>query len=178
MINEAYLDSIYSTTKDMYKDRGYEWLPNTNLVHPTDKILLAFKKIDDPSKYGVLTYINTVGDIREPDLVSLIVNENITVTIINYCNLTVVLNNIQKFSKNVEFFEPKDLYYNVIKHYLQPQISIVSADEKFKKEIKPFLTYLQPKDPICRYFKLEAGNIVKFTQDGRISFRVVLNSKE
>ncbi|XP_061971723.1 DNA-directed RNA polymerase V subunit 5C [Populus nigra] len=80
---------------------------------------------------------------------------------------------LEKFPFKVEVFQITDLLVNITKHVLQPQMDILTAEQKqqvmnkYKLEDKQLPRMLE-SDAIVQYYGLQKGQMVKITYSGEI----------
>jgi DNA-directed RNA polymerase subunit H (RpoH/RPB5) len=67
--------------------------------------------------------------------------------------------------------------FNITKHYTQPQIKMLTMDERKQiiQEIKVSqLPIIVKSDPVAKYFNAKPGSIFKFTRTSGIYYRIVV----
>ena len=75
-----------------------------------------------------------------------------------------------------ELFTLNDLQFNITKHYLVPEHTMLSNEEaeQFKKSLGIDIPILQKTDKVCQFYNFPRGAIIKITRrDGGVGYRIV-----
>lgn len=168
------MEKITETLFCMLRDRNYEikcdHFENTITVVNDNLILI---KIEEP-KVG----INSIKFIS-----SSLDDYNVSHAIVLYSNAITAFakNGLSTFTnenKTVEFFLYQELMYNVTKHSLVPQHTLLSDDQK-KKILKTYkvtdkqVPCVLHTDPVSRYFNAKPGQMFKIIRDSDVSYKSI-----
>ena len=176
-------EKALETVKEMYNLRGWK------IIQEEQRTILAqIPNDDNDCIYAIAKFIETTQDIKIPPL-SLIIDFTATeykcVTIICNGSITTNVKKIeQTTSGKVEIFHNNDLQMNITTYHLQPKFYKLPLEEakdfknKYMKKINtkivknfPFMTR---SDPIARFFRYHAGDIIRVTtHDDDVSYRIV-----
>lgn len=74
----------------------------------------------------------------------------------------------------IELFSLDELQYNITKHSLVPRHTALTAQESSEIKEKKKLPYIYSSDPICRYYDIRKGSVVKIDDGILIWFRLVV----
>jgi DNA-directed RNA polymerase subunit H (RpoH/RPB5) len=175
------------TVKEMYNLRG--WI----IIKEEPRTILA----RDDKIYAIAKFIETTQDIKIPPI-SLMIDSSTNdfytddnsikygcITIICNCSITTNVKKLEQTTGGiVEIFHNNNLQINITTYHLQPKFYKLSQEDaidfknKYMKKrntkfIKNFSTMLR-SDPIARFFRYHAGDIIRITtQNDDVSYRVV-----
>lgn len=88
-----------------------------------------------------------------------------------------VINKLNNINKEVEIFTYNNFYINLIDHFLVPKHQILEKkyETLIKEKFKNKLPIIKKKDPICRYYNCQVGQVIKIFRKNEIYYRLVSN---
>ena len=81
----------------------------------------------------------------------------------------------QSTDYNFEIFAVEDLQFNITKHRLQPDFSLLDkkAAEEIRKKYKSNIPVLRQTDPISKFYAYKKGDVVCINRKNCVSYRIV-----
>jgi DNA-directed RNA polymerase I, II, and III subunit RPABC1 len=162
------MNLIWKTLNEMLNDRGFI-IKDDSHAYCNDEII--YIKIMDQKKIGKKEIINLLEQMNEEQQTHLILVIPQKLTPLAIQELKLVKD------KYVEVFLYNELMFNITKHYTQPQIKMLTMDERKQiiQEIKVSqLPIIVKSDPVAKYFNAKPGSIFKFTRTSGIYYRIVV----
>lgn len=167
-------ENVKNSIFEMFEQRGY-----TNMKQVGEQLvankrdsnkICAFLKIID--KLNVAEIHNHISILQKDEINhGLIVYEGIPTPAVKN-----VISTICDLKINIELFQAEDLQYNVTKHILVPEHTVLNKEQtkEFKSKFGTDIPILLKSDPISRFYNFSKGDIVKITRkNGFISYRIV-----
>lgn len=94
--------------------------------------------------------------------------------IILVCKEKISLNNLKSLNElnlNLQFFDIKELQFNISRHVLVPKHQVIKDEETIKNLVNTYsvkskhqFPHILKSDPMSRYLGLKSGDIVKITR--------------
>ncbi len=162
------MNNIQQTLKEMVHDRGYTLINESMAVNEDNKTIHL--KIVNQKKIGKREILNIIQEMEEEEQEHLLLVIPQKLTPLALHELKMIKD------KQIEVFLYKELLFNITKHYTQPKIKILNAQEKKRliQEIKSSqLPIILKSDPICRYYNAKTGMVFKFERPS-IYYRIVV----
>jgi len=182
------MEKCHSICLEMFKQRGYK------IIEYDDKQIIAQKNLetksddssnedsDDEQKDLVCAFLSDTNKFNKERLKEILgLMQKIEVKhgiIICLSDCTTAAKTIINDIKDVriELFKMDELQFNITKHRLQPKFSKIDDEYAtiLKNKFGNKLHFLLKKDPICRFYGYERGNIIRvIRRNGYILYRMV-----
>ena len=171
--------NAFNTVLEMLSDRGYtissmcDWENLTVYTFAKDNQQLIVIKVIEP-KLGINTVKQVKNAMDACDVLHSIVVYNTSITPFAKNSIDDLLNT----GYTIELFTVSELQYNVTKHALVPKHTIMPHETKIEllktfKVAEKKLPLISQKDPVCRYYHAQTGDLIKIDRNPGIYYRIV-----
>ena len=183
-MSKSYKEEARNIVKEMLSQRNYKDIEEEDNITATkdngDKVVVFFTDIDKFNTECVQFFTKEVNELEIKHCMIVYYN-NITSSakklIHNIPYVSKVIDSKSKPENIIfELFLYKDLQFNITKHELQPKFELLSkeAATKFKKKYGQKFPKILTIDPISKFYRYTAGQVVKVTRkNGYVTYRIV-----
>lgn len=168
------MDNVHTTLMCMLQDRNYtinctDFESKITLVNPN----LIVIKIEEP-KVGINSVKFVASSIEDYNVNHAIVLYNNTITAFAKNSLQTLLDE----GKTIEFFLYNELVYNITKHTLVPQHTLLNNEEK-RAVLRTYnvpekkVPYILKTDPVSRYYNAQPGQMFKIVRNSDVTYKSI-----
>lgn len=173
----------YKTIVEMLTDRNILNEDELHILNSlSDSELSVFMSkpifnIDVSDKVRIIYYLTKfkISDLRtfveagDKDLYIVVTSEKLTTNNVKSINeFEKAFKNTNNKTIDIQLFELKNMLFNITKHVLVPQHTVITDDEEIQKIVEKFnlksrhyLPILLRTDPVAKYYGIKPGNLVE-----------------